>query len=157
MIGTYNNPATGSCSSSCSSPYYADNTTMACVTACSANPMTFASVSSSGARECVGRCDPSKMHDMVNRICVATNACPTNTYSYSINMSCVSFCPGPSHYQLDTACVTNCSSHATLKYSDDVSRKCVATCPTGSYKDTLSYKCVTACPTAPIQYFISAS
>ena len=142
VIGLYSNPATNSCTSSCSSPYYADNSSMACVTSCSANPMTFASVSSTGVRECVGRCDATKMHDMVNRICVSLTGCPTNTYSYSVNMSCVSFCPGPSYYKLGTACVLNCSTHATLKYADDLSRTCVSTCPTGTYKDPLSFKCV---------------
>lgn len=94
---------------------------------------------------------------MVNRACVAITACPANTYSYTVNMSCVSFCPGPSYYQLGTACVTNCSSHASLKYADDLTRKCVSSCPSGSYKDSLSFKCVTACPTAPSQYYIAES
>ena len=130
---------------------------MACVTACPANPMTFASISSSGARECVSRCDTSKMHDMINRICVATTACPSNTYSYTVNMSCVAFCPSPSYYQLGTACVTNCSSDPFLKYADDILRKCVSSCSAGTYKDNVTYKCVTSCPTAPSQYYISAS
>lgn len=95
------------------------------------------------------------MHDMVNRICVGLTSCPANTYSYTVNMSCVSFCPGPSYYQLGTACVTNCSSDTTLKYADDILRKCVAICSSGTYKDNVTYKCVTACPTAPIQYYIS--
>lgn len=70
-------------------------------------------------------------------------------------MSCVSFCPAPSYYQLEKACVTNCSTHATLKYADDITRKCVSSCPSGTYKDDVNYKCVSVCPTAPVQYYVS--
>lgn len=119
--------------------------------------MTFASVSATGVRECVGRCDVTKMHDMINRICVNLTACPTNTYSYSVNMSCVSFCPGPSYYRLGTACVLNCSISATLKYADDLTRTCVRNCSVGTYRDNTTYKCVENCPSAPVQYYVSVS
>ena len=94
---------------------------------------------------------------MINRICVTINGCPVNTYSYSINMSCVAFCPSPSYYQLGTACVTNCSSDPTLKYADNTLRKCVSSCPTGFYRDVTSYQCVQNCPSSPTQYYASST
>lgn len=95
------------------------------------------------------------MHDLVSRVCVGAANCPAGTLSYAVNMSCVSFCPGPAHYALGSACVTNCSAHASLKYADDLTRRCVSSCPSGTYRDPLSFRCVTVCPTAPVQYFVS--
>lgn len=148
-MGTYLNTASGSCIISCPDPYYEDDSIMACVLICPASPMLYESVSSStAARKCVQTCEPGKWYDMLNRVCV--DSCPINTYILTANSSCVIVCPAPEYYQLGDTCVTNCSSDPILQFGDDQTRRCVSTCPPGSYSNLITNICTDSCPLIPV-------
>jgi len=153
-VGSFYNILNSSCTATCQSPYFADPQSHACVLVCPSNPMTFASASP--VRACVSTCPSSApWFDMISRVCTAT--CPTNTYQYSVNVSCVSFCPFP-YFLLSSACVLNCSNNGTLNmYSDTTTHTCVNTCPIGYFSDPTTYKCVLACPINPIRYYADSS
>ncbi|XP_031505930.1 uncharacterized protein LOC116268421 [Nymphaea colorata] len=152
--GYFYNPLNLSCTTTCQSPYYADTKSLSCVLVCSSNPMTFASITP--VRACVTTCPSNaSWFDLVNRVCVAT--CPASTYQYSVNSSCVSFCPPP-YFLLASVCVLNCTFNGTTNmYADSTTQTCVSSCPAGYYTDPTTYKCVVNCPINPVRYYADSS
>lgn len=150
--GYFYDPSNGICTLSCPSPYFADPNQAACVSICTSNPMTFASTNPN--RACVTACPSSALwFDLINRVC--TTSCPSGTYQYSINSSCVSFCPTP-YLALATQsmCVLNCTYNNSFgMYADQTTQACVSSCPLGYFKDPTTFRCVINCPINPVRYY----
>lgn len=112
------------CGSTCSSPYYADNTTNQCVLSC---VNSFASNDS--------------------WVCVPSCASFT-TYTIADNSTnqCVAICPStPDYYVQNNVCVMYCTNGT---YADPTAgvRRCTSLCTDGLFSNPISGRCESACP-----------
>lgn len=176
---TFTNEA---CPSSPTLTYY-DNDYKLCVENCSTNPSRYAYIGAGANNQSCLECKntintvcPSSFYaDDTTRKCVTT--CPVNTYYYvnGVLRQCVIRCPANTYANLNKTCVAaaSCSTGTTVPYfGDDLSNRCVTSCPTGAntyadsttgrclavcsptfYSDPTTLKCVSDCPTGPPRYY----
>ena len=104
------------CSSTCSSPYFADSTTQTCVTICPSPYFAY-----STTQICVITCPSPYFADSTTQTCV-TN-CPLHYFAYSITQTCVTSCP-------------------SLYFADLTTQTCVTTCPSTTYNYDNNHTCL---------------
>jgi len=140
-----NNYAQGRlCSTSCTSPLFADPISHLCVSSC------FDSFAlTSGVNACVSGATCalySKIADNTSNTC--TPLCPSDPDLYNQNGYCVSKCTGNNIFADPTANVRACTGLCTTGlFGDPVSGRCIPKCQLGYYAVNGTNICTQLCPT----------
>jgi hypothetical protein len=125
-LGLFMENSTKKCQASCTTGF-AEPTTRYCVAQCFGNPQTFGYLG-----VCHYRC-LNASHDLYadNSTNLCQSTCPSlpEYFSDPLSGNCVLFCPDG--YFAENATRT-CSPSCVLGYADNLTRKCVAVCPTST-------------------------
>ena len=148
--GTYADPATKGCESTCSNGLLKDENINTCVEKCSSTPDEY-----NMAGLCTPFCTGGRYADwQYNRTCRAScSRSPLVTYGIFSTKRCVvpSSCPA-SHYGDNTTqlCVNPCTG--AFPFGDSVTRQCVLDCPDGTWGDSASHLCEPVCDFTTFHY-----